>query len=1069
MSSDDRRERIGGGALGWMAGNSVAANLLMFMLIIGGIIMAPSIKQEVFPEFTLDIITVQVPYPGASPAEVEQGVLLAVEEAVRGIDGVKEVRSTAMEGMASITVELLLGANTDVALSDVQSAVDRITSLPQDAERPVVSLVASTSRVVDIVIYGDATEQELRDVANDARDGLLLDDRVTNVELVGVRPLEISIEVPEEELRRYGFTLPQIAQIVSNASIELPAGGLKTDAGEMLLRTTERRDIGEEYEDITVLATPDGSEIRLGQIADVRDGFEDNDQAAFFNGERAVIVRAYRVGEETPIEVSDAAKEFVAEWAPDLPPNLDIQILNDDSEMYRGRMQLLVKNAMIGLVLVLLVLGVFLEIKLAFWVTLGIPITFIGALLFMPTADASLNMISLFAFILTLGIVVDDAIVVGESIYHQQQKLGKTGLRAAVDGVLDVAGPVTFSVTTTMIAFSPLLFVPGMMGKFMIHIPIIVILVLALSLVESLLILPAHLAHNKGGFRGGLLGMVSKAQAWFSDRVDAFIRSVYVPTVRPFLKYRYATLGFGFAVLMVAFGTVKGGILKRTFLPRIESDVVSVSIEMPVGTPVNRTEEVANHLIEQGIVVLERNGGVDALSLGHFVNLGVVEAGGGPGGMSSSSGGHMGQVVFYLLDIDERDISTAAFVRQWREAIGDVAGVERIGFDFATGASSGAPIDIELSHSDVEVLERAAADLAEQLGGYAGVTDINDGFSPGKVQLDLQLTERGRANGLTEIDLARQVRAAFYGAEAVRQQRGRDEVRVFVRRPEAERSSESDFESMMITTPSGAEMPLLDAATVDRGRAYTSITRQDGRRVVNVTADIDEQVANANEIVGSLREEVLPPLLDHHRGVSWSLAGEQQDQAESLGALQRMMGLALIAMYGLLAIAFRSYIQPVIIMTAIPFGFVGAAIGHLALGYNLSIMSMFGLVALSGVVVNDSLVLITAVNRYREEGMTPMEAAIEGGARRFRPIMLTSLTTFFGLAPMIVETSLQARFLIPMAISLGFGVLLVTVIALGLVPAIYLIVEDVKWLFGRLTGWLNHDVDVPAEAAPPGE
>lgn len=1044
--SDTPKASWNQGVLAYMANNSVAANLLMLVFIVGGLMLSSRIKQEVFPEVSLDTVSISVAYPGAGPEEVEQGVVLAIEEAVRGIDGVKKVRSSARESVGSVRVELLTGEDPNEVLNDIKSAVDRITSIPRDAERPVISLLSNRQQVVSVVIYGDKTEAELKSLGDEIRDELLGDKRITSVELGGTRPPEISIEVPQENMRRYNLNLQQVAGAVSAASVELPGGGVKTPGGEVLLRTTERRERGWEFEDITVLAQPDGTRVRVGDIATVVDGFQEVDRKASFNGKRAVRVDVYRIGDQTPVSVADAVKEYIERKTPELPDGVALAVWNDQSEMFRDRMDLLLRNAYFGVALVLLVLGLFLEIRLAFWVTLGIGISVLGAMLFMPAMDVSINMISLFGFILTLGIVVDDAIVAGEAIYHHRQE-GMGVVESSIKGIQEVAGPVVFSVLTTVMAFMPLLFVPGIMGKFFKNIPMIVIPILLVSLLEAVFILPAHLAHTSKDDPRGPLKYVHRLQQRFSRAVEAFIYGYYKRFAEFVFGYRYVALAIGFAVLFAGFGVVGGGRIKFTFMPKVEGDVITANVQMPFGTPVADTERVAQTVLEQAQKVLAANGGEAKLSRGIYADIGANRSGGGPGGAGTSGGSHLAYVQVFLARADEREMTTSEFANQWRSSVGEVPGVESLQFQFNIGPGSGQPVQLELSHRDPQTLELAASRLAEIMATYAGVFDIDDGYTLGKDQLDLKLRPEARALGLTESDLGRQVRGAFFGSEVARQQRGRDELRIFVRRPLEERTSEADIENMLIRTPAGGEIPLAQAAQVSRGKSYTSIERIDGKRVLTVSADIDETVTTTAEVVQNLMTAVLPGLSRDMPGLTFGPAGQEQDRAESLGGLRVGFMFALFAMFALMAMAFKSYFQPLIIMIAIPFGFVGALGGHLLLGFDLSMISMMGIVALSGVVVNDSLVLVDAVNTYRADGMSTWDAVVAGTTRRFRPILLTSLTTFFGLAPMIAEQSPQAKFLVPMAVSLGFGVLFTTVIALLIVPCLYLFLEDVFRLF----------------------
>lgn len=1030
------------GPLAWMAQNPVLANLLLVVAIAGGLFMVTRVTQEVFPDFELDFVTITVAYPGASPAEVEEGILLAIEEQVRGLDGVKEVSSTASEGMGTVAVEMLLGTNRDRFLADVKSSVDRITTFPLDAERPVVSLLEIKRDVLSLVIYGDESEQALRNLAERVRDELLQNPNITSLELASVRPPEISIEVSREQMRHYGLTMGSVAAAVRAASVELPGGGVKTASGEVLLRTTERRDHGSEFGDIVVLSRPDGTKVRVSDIGRVVDGFRETDQEASYNGKRAATVRVFRVGTQTPTQVSRDVRAYVEELRPKLPPGVGVDVWNDRSEVLEQRMDLLMRNALMGLVLVMITLGLFLEIRLAFWVTMGIPTSIIGAIVLMPWMDVSINMISLFAFIITLGIVVDDAIVVGEATYTRRRD-GLSFMDAAIAGLRDVWGPVTFAVLTTVIAFMPLFFTPGVMGKFFMPIPAIVIAVLLISLVECFVILPAHLAHSSPSSGKGILGFIEKRQQRVSRMLEWLIEKTYEPTLRLNLRWRYATLGIAIAMLVVTVGILRGGHIKFTFMPRIESDIVVAQLKMPFGTPVEDTKAVRDRLLVAARQVLEEHGGEAALSRGIFAEVGSSGSSntGGRGGVTATAG-HLAEVAVFLVPPDQRKVKAAELAQKWRERVGDVIGAETLTFKFAAGPASDAPINFQLSHASLDVLDEAGRKVAASLRTYEGVKDIDDGFTWGKQQLDFRLTPEGRSLGITETELASQVRHAFFGAEAVRQQRGRDELRVYVRLPEAERRSLQNVEQLLLRTPSGGEIPLAVAAEIDRGRAYTSIGRKEGRRVINVTADV-EGSTNADEIVQDMIKNRLPELAADYPGLTYELSGQQKDRKESMQYLGIGFLIALIAMYALMAVPFRSYSQPAIIMTAIPFGMIGAVGGHLLLGFDMSLMSMMGVVALSGVVVNDSIVMISAINEYRASGMTMLDAVVAGGTRRFRPILLTTLTTFFGLAPMILETSVQAQFLVPMALSLGFGVLFATLITLQLVPAVYMILQDI--------------------------
>jgi multidrug efflux pump subunit AcrB len=1054
-----------GGAIAWMARNPVASNLLMVVLLLGGFILRGQTKQEVFPEFDADTVTVSVAYPGASPEEVETGIVLAVEESVRGEDGVKKVTSSAFEGRGMVSVELLLGADANKALQDIKSAVDRITTLPGDAERPVVSLVSNRREVLSFFVFGNRSEHLLRSLAEKARGDLVAMEEITLAELAGVRPLEISVEIPQRSLRNLDLTLDDVARSVARSAVELPGGGVKTAGGEVLLRIAERRDAGEEFGDIPVVSRSDGTMIRLRDVAEIRDGFADTDQATYYNGLPAVQIVVYRVGSEGPLDVAAAVQEYLADFAGNLPDGVQVGVWQDWSDIYRQRINLLLKNAAIGLVLVLIILGLFLEPRLAFWVTLGIPISFLGSFLILPSMDVSINMISLFAFIISLGIVVDDAIVVGENIFECRQQ-GMPFLPAAITGARLIAVPVTFAILTNIAAFGPLFFVPGLMGKLFRVIPSVVVAVFLVSLVEALFILPAHLGHQRPAAAKGAGAFIHRQQQKFSRLFLGFVDRRYLPLLRLCLRNRYITVAIAISMLIITVGFIAGGRIPFSFMPKVDSDLIVAAAELPFGTPVEKSLAVQQRLLESAREVLARHGG-DGITRGILTRVGSPPRGGGPfADVGGLTGGHLANVQVLLVPSDERPVSAGEFARQWRELAGELPGVESLVFNSTAGPSAGSAIDVELSHTDPRVIEVAATELAGTLGGFQGVKDIDKGFAGGKPQLDFTVRPEARSLGLTAADVGRQVRASFHGVEALRQQRGREEIKIMVRLPESERRSEYNVAELILRSPGGVEIPLAAAADFDRGRAYTEIRRSGGRRVINVTADVDEQSANAGVVLRDLEEDSLQQLVEKYSGLSYALEGERKEQSESLGSLGTGFLIAQILIFGLLAIPFKSYIQPLIIMAVIPFGIVGSVIGHVVMGYGLSVISLMGIVALAGVVVNDSLILVDTANRAHRGGMHPFESISMAGVRRFRPIILTSLTTFFGLAPMIFETSLQARFLIPMAISLGFGILFTTFIVLLVVPSLFLVTEDVRKLLGM--GEMGGEEGDMGPGTPPG-
>ena len=1046
------------GLIRWFSVNHVAANLLMVVVCFAGLMSAASIKQEVFPEVTMDMVTVSMVYLGATPAEVEEAVCVRIEEAVQGIDGIKQITSTSGEGVGVVTIELQRGADKQKALDDVKSEVDRIITFPAETEKPIITLVEPRQQVIDVVISGDIAERTLKQLADKVRDDLLATPDITYVSISGTRPYEISIEVGERALQAHGLTLDQVLRAVQANSLDLPGGSVKTEGGEILVRTKGQRYTGDEFGRIVVMTAPDGTTVTLDQVATVHDGFEDVDTASFLDGSRSAIIQVYRTGEQGVLRVTDAAKDYVESARGELPPGLSIDTFNDRSTIYKSRMDLLLRNGFAGLALVFLVLALTLQLRLALWVSSGIVISFLGAFWVIPQFGVSLNMISMFAFIVSLGIVVDDAIVVGENV-HAWRERGHSAQRAATRGALEVAMPVVLAVLTTVAAFLPLAFVEGTMGAFMYNVPVVVISILAFSLLESLLILPAHLATMKTIAEQ----RSARGQRWYGvvkDRIEWslqwFIERIYRPSLRFALTHRPIVVAVAVSTLMVTAGLVAGGHLKFTFMPKVDADNLVAALTLPQGTTVEEAEKAVARL-EASLDQVQREYDAKRDPSGPSVITHIATSIGsqprssqgtpmaGSGG--SGSGAHLVEVNAELLKAEFRDVPSPEMARRWRELCGPITGAVSLTFS-ANLFRGGAPVNVQLSSADTEDLRRAARELKEHLGGYPGVIDIADSFREGKVEMKLGLRPEARTLGLTLADLARQVRTGFYGGEAMRIQRGRDEVKVMVRYPDKERRSLGNIESMLIRTPGGDEVPFGRVATVEIGRGYAAISRADRQRIVAVTADVDQERANAEEINGNLRADILPTLMAAHPGLRWSMEGEQKQQAESLGSLKKGFLLALLLIFVLLAVQFRSYSQPLIIMTAIPFGLVGAAWGHILMGLDLTLISMFGVVALSGVVVNDSLIMIDFINRARREGLDRQTAVCESGIRRFRPILLTSLTTFAGLTPLLLEKSLQARFLVPMAVSLGFGVVFSTFITLILIPVGYTLLSDTKLRLG---------------------
>ena len=1022
------------GPIDWMVNNAVTANLIMIACIVGGYLFMQTIKQEVFPQFQVDAVRISVAYPGASPEEIETGIILAIEDAIGGVDGIDEVQSSAKENIAYVTVEAMNGVDMQILTQELQQQIDRITTFPEDAEEPHVKVLTLRRRGMTLALYGNTEESVLHEIAEQFRERLLQDKEITQVELTGVRPLEISIDVSKENLRRYHLTIGEIARRIANASIELPGGSIKTDSGEILIRMKTRKDYGQDFASIPIITTSDGSQVLLGQIADINDGYVDNDYSATYNDKPAVLVRVYSVGEQTPIQISAAVKQHVKQIVPKLPQGIQAEVLHDSSIMYQQRIDLLLRNSALGLVLVFITLSIFLELRLAFWVMMGIPIAFMGSFLILPSLGVTLNMVSLFAFIIALGIVVDDAIIIGENIYHYRQE-GMPPIEAAVRGAKEMAMPVTFSILTNIATFMPLFFMPGVMGKIFAMIPMVVIVVFLFSLAESLFILPNHLGHLSVLKKRGIQAWVYQKQQVFSHAFRAWVNYKYGGFLDWVLHHRYLTVVAAFSLLFLTLSYAASGRMGMSMFPKTESDFAKVTITLPYGTAIEKTKLVVQHVIKNANQVAEETGQAKQLVKGIFADIGV-------------SGSHKAIVSVYLAEPDIRNsiLNTDAFATNWRELTGDITGVDTLLFESdAGGPGAGSAITIELNHRDLDVLEKASAQLANALSAYPRVKDVDDGFSTGKQQFDFSLSSEGKSLGLDELTVGRQIRDAFFGAEVLRQQRGRNEIKIMVRLPKSERSSVMDMNDFLLWTENKTEIPVKEVITVSKGRAYTEINRRNGRRNVQGVADVTPR-NRASEIINDLEATELARLVKQYPALQYSFQGRQADMSQSLGSLKLSFVVAVLVIYAMLAIPFQSYILPLIVIISIPFGIIGAIYGHLLMGYGLSMLSLLGVVALSGIVVNDSLVLINHANQLKCK--YPEKMAIEiikmASIQRFRPIILTTMTTFLGLMPMILETSRQAKILIPMAISIGFGILFATLITLILIPSLYLIVSDMR-------------------------
>ena len=1019
---DPRKE----GAIGYMARNSIAANLLMIILIGGGIWTMFRIQKEVFPQFQLDYVDVNVVYPGAAPTEVEQGILLPVEEAVRGIQGIKEIVSTANEGSGNIAIELVAGSERMKVFQDIDQAVNRIRTFPDDIEQPRVSLRSRQRDVMEVNLYGNIDIWLLRKLGERLRNRLLSNPTVTQVELGNVPEYMTHVEIPRHNLRMYNLTLGQVANIIEESSEDVPAGAVETRTGEILLRMQERKQWAEEFGNITIVSSPSGAKVTLNDIAFITDGFEETGFHGQFNRMPSIGMSIYRVGDQSPLEIEETVKEIMKDFP--LPPGVNYRIDSNRAEDYRDRLSLLTENGLLAILIVLLILTLFLEYRLAFWVMMGMTISFIGGIIFLPFIGVSINMISMFGFLVVLGIVVDDAIVVGENVYEYRQQ-GLSPIGAAIKGARDVSRPVIFSILTTIIAFVPLLFMPGETGKFWWPLPAVVIVILAVSLLEALFILPAHLAHISEKKSKGWVRRLEGWQESFSKKFSYLIETYYRPFLDLCLKFRYITLSAALALLLIVGGYAYSDHMGMIMMPEVAADEIEAGVRLPVGTTQLQAAKVAEKITLSTQRMFKEH------------NLYEVAE----GIKTNVRGQNFIDVEIIMRPPDERKMTAREVIDLWRENIGDLEGVDQITFEAERGPGGyQQDISVDLSHSDIEVLERASTAFLERMEAFENTRDVNDNYNKGKLQYDFKLLPEGRNLGLTSSEVGQQVRDAFYGALAMRQLRGTNEIEVRVKLPLEERRELQNLEEFLIRTQDGVEVPLLDVVRVEQREAFTNINRRDGRRVVNVGMDVEP--ANAvSRVLASVQSSVLPQLRADFPGLTWTFEGSQADMRESTGSLWSSFTMVLLIMYALLAIAFSSYSQPLIVMIAIPFGIVGAVIGHILLGYDLSLVSLMGVIALSGVVVNDSLIMIDYANKKRKD-LSIYDAIHEAGLRRFRPIMLTTLTTFGGLTPIILETSSQAYYLIPMAISLGFGIIFATSIILVIVPCLYLIQEDVRSL-----------------------
>jgi multidrug efflux pump subunit AcrB len=1021
--------------IAWFARNPVAANVLVAVIVFAGLhAVSERIIFETFPEFSFDMVEVSLSYRGATPAEIEEGLIIKVEEAIADLVGVKEVRSTAQEGSGTVSVEVEKGVDPRVLLDDIKGRVDAIATFPEGAEKPIYRATVRRREVIGVIVSGDLPELELRRLGERVRLELLALPECTQVELTEVRPFEIAIELSEETLDRYGLTFDEVATAISRSSLDLPAGSLKTRAGELRLRSTAQGYSGEDFAKLPIIQSPDGGRVSLGQLATIRDGFEEEAIEASFNGKRCVVLEVYRVGTQNAIELARQVREYVE--SSEVAPGAELKYWRDSSVTIRKRLDTLYRNAFQGAILVFVVLGLFLRPTIALWVCFGIPISFLGVLALMPIMGITINLISVFGFILVLGIVVDDAIVTAENITTHLEAAGPDAdpTEIAIAATEEVGLPVTFGVLTTVVAFAPLLVMEGMRAAIFSQIPYIVVPVLLVSLLESKFVLPTHIALHPGGREAG---PIERMRRWVSNSMEFFAKRIYQPILIKAVWARYLSLALFIVSLALITAYVGSGQTRFVFFPRVESETIRATLLMPEGTSFELTRSIIQRMTATALALQQETRDP---STGVPVIEDILATAGSNGNTRGRP--NTGRVTVQISAAEDRTstITAGEIVQRWREAIGPIPGVRELSFQAEIGRG-GAPIDIQIKSNELELARGLAERVKSKLRSFAGIFDVADSFQEGQAELRLRLRPDAEGLGLSQLDLARQVRQGFFGADVQRIQRGRDDVRVSLRFPAAERDSLDFLETMKVRAANGVAVPFAEVASIERAQGFATISRVSRERVLSVTADIDKDRVDMPALVRELRD-FLDAEVQAEPRLRYSFEGELKEQRESFNSLIFGLIFVLVSIYVLLAIPFKSYLQPLVVMAVIPFGWAGAINGHQMLGLDLSFFSVLGILALTGVVVNDSLVLVDFINRAREEGRDLLEAIHDSGVARFRAVMLTSLTTFAGLAPLLTEKSTQAQFLIPMAVSLAFGVMISTFVTLLLVPVGYMILED---------------------------
>lgn len=1016
----------------------VAVNVLIFAFIIFGAIGVMSIKSSFFPLTDSKLIRINLTYPGASPAEMEEGVVLKIEDNLKGIVGVDRVTSVSQENAATISVETIKGENIDVVLADVKNAVDRVPSFPSGMEPPVIAKVESIRQTISFTLSGDniplaTLKQYAREVENDLR-GI---EGISQVSISGFPAEEIAISVRENDLRAYNLSFQDVANAVSNTNILITGGNIKTSQEDYLIRAKNRSYYGDELYSIIVRAEPNGNIIRLKDVADVQDTWSETPDRVYFNGKKAINISVSNTNSEDLIASAEDVKAYIHKFN-QLYDNVQLDVSSDSSITLTQRTDLLVENAIVGVLLVLLFLAVFLNARLAFWVAMGIPISFFGMYIFAAQMGVTINVLSLFGMIIVIGILVDDGIVIGENIYQHYEK-GKSPIRAAIDGTIEVLPPVVSALLTTMIAFSTFFFLDGRIGEFFSEVSLVVTLTLLVSMVEALIILPAHVAHSKALQREGR--KMTKIDAFFrklNQGADTMLVKVrdgfYVPYLRFFLKNKFLGFAIPIALFIFSIGAIGGGIVGTSFFPRIASDRVSISLKMPQGTNEMITDSIISSIEKKVWIV---NDQYDKKRFnGEDVVQNVIKRI-GPGTSNAT-------LTVNLLPGELRgELTSQEVTNKIREISGRVYGVESLVFG-SGGNFGGSPVAVSLLGNNIKELKAAKVELKAELNANPILKDISDNDPAGIKEIQIQLKDKANILGLNLQSIMGQVRSGFFGFQAQRFQRGQDEIRVWVRYKKEDRSSIKDLDDMWITTPSGSKVPFSEIASYEIERGDVVINHLEGKREIQVTADLKSIDDTATDVLADIQDRVMPEIISKYPTVSALYEGQNREASKTINSVKLVGPIILILIYIVIAFTFRTYSQPLLLMIMIPFSLIGVAFGHYIHGFPINILSWLGIIALIGIMVNDGLVLIGKFNSYLKEGMKYNEALVQAGKSRFRAIFLTSLTTIAGLAPLLLEGSRQAQFLKPMAVAISYGIGIATVLTLVMLPLLLSVSNSIK-------------------------